>query len=149
MAPASAIIFAAATSRSIVLTPSPTISLSFSRICQTSSPLRRIFCNSAAVFRTIIPLQSSDYLSVNFIGRRFTGIHLLDSASRGTKILQYGARLALVSIQALPNHFLPVVVPNHQGLPIQIAQAVHLGWLRDDVIESAATGTLATAPKAG
>src|ERR1039458_6707296 len=63
MAPASPIILAAATSRSMVVAPSTAISLSFCKICQTSRPLRRIFSNSAAVLRTIIgflsPGQSS------------------------------------------------------------------------------------------
>src|ERR1039458_8901086 len=90
MAPASAIILAAATSRSMVVAPSTAISFSFCKIRQTSRPLRRIFSNSAAVLRTIIGFYRLANLLVHQLRRIVTGIHLDYLALQVAQLIHLG-----------------------------------------------------------
>src|ERR1017187_4480772 len=149
MAPASAIILAAATSRSMGVATSTAISLSFCKIRQTSRPLRRIFSNSAAGFGTIIVFYRLTNLPIYQRRRIVAGIHLNYPSSRRAEILQHRAGLPLIRIQPLPNHGLAIVVPDHQSLAIQVAQFIHLRRMESDVVQGPAARALAASGQTG
>src|ERR1019366_7518380 len=149
MAPASAIILLAATSRSMVVAPSTAISFSFCKICQTSRPLRRIFSNSAAVLRTIIGFYRLANFLIHQLRWIVTGIHFDYAPSRRAKILGHRAGLPLIRIQPLPNHGLAIVVPDHQSLAIQVAQLIHLRRMESDVVQGPAARALAASGQTG
>src|SRR6202022_1673584 len=106
----SAIIFSAATSRSMVLDPSTAISFNFCRICQTSNPLRRIFSNSAAVLRTIMRLHRLANLPKHPVRRLVVRVHTYDSAPGITVPLEHRVSLPLVGVQPLPDDRLAVII---------------------------------------
>src|SRR5215470_765011 len=111
---------------------------------RTTCPLCRIFSSSAPDLQTIAMLNCPEDLCRNFL-RHLVAIDF-PQLSLTAVIINQGKRLMLVSLQALGDDFLGIILARRQLRTINIASVGDARRLRVNVVDPSAGGT-STAPR--